>query len=108
MKKGEKKFNMNQSKLRYGLIPFEVLEDVVKVLEMGAKKYGDDDWKHVPNAYAEYQESLLRHVMEYRKKNFTDDESGLSHMAHIVCNAMMILWHEKKLTLINLIKDING
>ena len=31
-------------KLRWSLIPTQALEDVVKVLTYGARKYGDDNW----------------------------------------------------------------
>ena len=95
MKKGEKKANANKEKLRWTLLPINELEDVVKVLELGAKKYGDFDWKHVPNASKVYQESLFRHWVEYRKGNKIDDESGISHLAHLICCGLILMWHDK-------------
>ncbi len=38
----------------YSLLPFEALEQVVRVLDFGAAKYGRDNWKRVENARNRY------------------------------------------------------
>ena len=41
----EKGSRFNQGKLRWSLVHFKSLEPLVRVLEFGAKKYGDYNWQ---------------------------------------------------------------
>ena len=82
----------DSSKLRWSLLPLEALQDVVSVLEFGAKKYAPDNWKHVDNAQARYWDAAMRHLVAYKIDNKTDSETGLSHLAHAVC-CLLFLQH---------------
>lgn len=78
-------------KLRYDLIPLDAEEQVVRVLMHGAKKYGDDNWKLVPEANRRYYAAFLRHVKAWRRGQELDPESGLHHLAHAVCSLLFLL-----------------
>lgn len=63
------------------------LEELVKVMEFGAKKYARDNWKKgMP--VSQCMNSLLRHTFRLIGGEQTDQESGLSHYGHILANAM--------------------
>jgi len=83
----------DQDKLRWGLVPWKEMEDVVRVLMKGASKYSDDNWMKVD--LKRYKDAILRHELLYQGGEIIDKDSGLPHMAHVVCNALFIMWHEK-------------
>ena len=65
----------------------EPLQELCKVWEFGANKYGKSNWKEVENGKNRYTNALLRHLVA-EDENLTDDESGLYHCAHIAFNAL--------------------
>jgi len=81
-------------KPRMDLLPFEALEEVAKVLTLGARKYSDNGWQNVENADARYRAAMLRHFCADQKGEKFDAESGLLHAAHMATNALFILWFE--------------
>lgn len=90
----EKGLRYNQGKLRWSLVDFDALEDMVKVLEFGAEKYDDHNWKKGLNT-TQVCESLMRHLTAYLRGEDKDPESGVSHIGHIQCNAMFLSYMEK-------------
>jgi hypothetical protein len=93
----------DSEKLRWDLLPMGCMEEIVKVLTFGARKYAPNNWQLVEGAEERYYAALLRHLSEWRKGNLIDDDSGLSHMSHILCNATFLMWfeHNKKLAIQN-------
>ena len=81
----------NQGKLKWSLVDFESLEDMVEVLEYGAKKYSAHNWKRGLKT-TEVCESLMRHLFAYLNGEDNDPESGCSHVGHIQCNAMFLAY----------------
>jgi len=75
----------------YTLLPWDALEEIVKVLEFGAKKYDRDNWKHVDDAQHRYTKAALRHLVAHTKGEANDTESGLSHLAHLGCCILFLL-----------------
>ena len=84
----------NSNKLRWSLVDFDALEDMVRVLEFGAKKYSDNNWKKGLKT-SEIFESIMRHLTAYMRGEDIDIESGLSHTGHILCNAMFLAYMQK-------------
>lgn len=82
-------------KLDYTIVPWEGLEEVVKVLEFGAKKYARDNWKQVENADTRYLAAAFRHLIAYNTGEEADAETGLSHLAHASCCLLFLLALEK-------------
>ena len=79
----------NEDKLQWGLVDFEALENMVRVLEYGEKKYDAHNWKKgLP--YVAVMESMLRHIYAFLRGEDIDPESGLPHTGHIMCNAMFL------------------
>lgn len=80
-------------KPRYDLLPVDSMEAVVSVLTMGAEKYSARNWEkgiafHRPFA------AMMRHAWAWWRGESTDPESGLSHMAHVACNALFLCSYE--------------
>jgi hypothetical protein len=97
-------------KLRWSLLPLDGVEEIVKVLEHGAKKYSVDNWKYVENGVERYWDSLVRHIMAWKKGEIIDPESGFSHLAHAGCNVLFLLHlvgeGQKAIPYENISKDI--
>lgn len=84
----------DSEKLPMGLLPFESLEEIAKVLDYGAKKYSKNNWKFVPDGKARYEDALLRHFSAYKRGEEFDPESGLKHISHMACNALFLVWFD--------------
>ena len=85
----------DSGKLQWSLMPFEELKDVVRVLMFGAEKYNPDNWKKCDDT-KRYKDALIRHVISYVIGDEKDEESGLSHLAHAVCNCLFLMWFDKQ------------
>jgi hypothetical protein len=82
----------DQGKLRYDLLPWDCVEQVVDILTYGAEKYAAEDWKIVDDAKNRYFSALLRHLVAYKQGEDLDQESGKLHLAHMATNALFLLW----------------
>lgn len=80
----------NTGKLRFGLLSIPALWEIVKVLEFGAKKYAAWNWTK-GLSWADCYNSFQRHANAWYMGEDNDPETGLSHMAHILCNAMFLM-----------------
>jgi hypothetical protein len=80
-------------KSRWELLPFDSIEEIAKVLDFGAKKYGDRNWELGFN-WTRLVGSLLRHVSAWAMGQDKDPETGLSHLAHAGCNLLFLLTFE--------------
>lgn len=87
---GGKRFNVG--KLEWHLLPFDTLKGVVQVLMFGKKKYGEGNWQKGMSWITVYN-SLIRHVIAWRNGEDIDIESGESHMSHVICNAIFLIWY---------------
>lgn len=82
----------DSEKLRWDLLPFDVIEVIVDVYTYGAEKYAPDNWKKVDKE--RYFAALCRHLVAARKGDAIDDESKRLHLAHAAWNAITLLWFE--------------
>lgn len=86
----------DDGKTQWSLLPWEGLEDIVRILMLGAKKYAPENWKYVPNARERYINALLRHFIAWSFLGERyDPESGYSHLAHTGCCLLFLMWLEK-------------
>lgn len=83
-------------KLDYTLVPWDGLEEIVKVLEFGARKYARDNWKHVEGGDVRYLAAAFRHLIAYNTGEKVDQETGISHLAHAGCCLLFLLSLEKR------------
>ena len=79
----------NKGKLKWSLVSFKSLEPMVRVLMFGIEKYDSHNWKKGLK-YTEICESLQRHLNAFLEGEDDDKESKLSHVGHILCNAMFL------------------
>ncbi len=91
--KGQK---YDTGKLRWNLIPFDCLSEIIRVLMHGAKKYSEYGWKKVPRAKERYFSAAMRHLTSWWQGEKIDRESGLNHLAHAGCCLLFLMWHDKK------------
>lgn len=82
-------------KPEWNLVPWEELEDVVKVLQLGAAKYAPDNWKKVPNSKRRYVAAAFRHLIARSLGQLCDEETKLPHTAHAICCLLFLGWHDK-------------
>jgi hypothetical protein len=82
-------------KRRYDLLPFDALEEVIKVLEAGAEKYDDHNWTR-GCAWSRYWSAAMRHLTAWWLGESADSETGLSHLAHAVCCLLFLIAFEKR------------
>lgn len=75
-------------KPRLTLVPRQILYDIAKVREYGVNKYpegGTENWRNVD--VQRYRDAAFRHFLNYLDApSGADEESGLSHLAHLACN----------------------
>lgn len=95
-------------KLRWGLMPWAQVEDVVRMLMHGAEKYNADNWQKVlrgPDGEMRYYEAMERHLKQWFRAHrgatdpdtgqpFThiDPDSDLPHLASLICSALFLMW----------------
>ena len=85
------KNDYKDKKLRWDLLPLELIEEVVKVYTAGAEKYGENRWQNLPNGYQRYKAAMLRHLVEHEKGNIFDSETGSRHLAQMIWNGIAML-----------------
>ena len=84
----------DSGKVDWTLVPFEALEDMVKVLEFGAKKYDRWNWTNGGGfQWTRVAASGMRHLFAWLRGEDNDPESGLSHIAHAQCNLLFIAYY---------------
>jgi hypothetical protein len=79
-------------KLRWDLLPLDLVKEAVKGITFGANKYGPNNWRQVQDGIDRYYSALMRHIVAYRSGEQLDPDSGLTHLAHAMCN--LIFLHE--------------
>lgn len=82
----------DRQKIRWELLPFDVIEQVAIIMTHGAEKYEDDNWKKVEPA--RFVGALMRHLCSHLKGEIYDKESGLLHLSHMCCNAVFLVWQQ--------------
>lgn len=85
----------DEGKLRLDLIPPEVIRALGEVLTYGAGKYGDRNWEKGISEDRLYA-ALQRHLLAWREGKANDEESGLSSLAHALCNLAMLVTFERR------------
>ena len=83
-------------KLDLTLVPRQIIWDIAEVRMYGNQKYGDpDNWKQVEPE--RYRAAAFRHFLAYLDNpSGKDEESGLSHLAHLACNIAFLCEMEKQ------------
>lgn len=84
----------NKEKLE---VPKEMY-DFLKVMEMGAKKYGANNWLDDDGHCSDHKSmhaSMFRHLAESSAGFTADKESGLHPLLHLAARALMVYTRQK-------------
>jgi len=92
MAKGMKR---DHGKDRWDLVPWDVMQDIVKVLTYGSKKYTPDNWKQVEPYRERYFAACLRHLSAWRNGELINKETKLPHIVHAITDLIFIAWKDK-------------
>jgi hypothetical protein len=84
------------SKPRMELLPSDAMTEWARAMTFGAKKYGDHNWRK-GMAWTRVLGSLGRHLTAFMAGQDNDPESGVSHMAHVMCNAAFLIHYSRNL-----------
>ena len=91
----------DEGKLRYDLIPYSSLDEVVKVITLGEEKYPEPEqnWfiTATPETLERYKAAVGRHYSKVMQGEELDSDMGTSHWANIATNCLFIMAMEKKL-----------
>ena len=77
------------AKPQFGLVP--LTEAVVRVMELGAAKYGPYNWRANKIHNMVYANAALRHLRAWIDGQTTDPESKQSHLAHAAACMLIVL-----------------
>lgn len=79
----------NNGKPQMSYVDMHCLEPCARVLEFGANKYARNNWKKgMP--VTKILDSLMRHIGDLQDGKVLDDDSKLTIIGHIQCNAMFL------------------
>lgn len=82
-------------KIPWDLLPPDAVEEILKVLAFGAKKYDRRNWEK-GMAWSRPFAALMRHMWAWQSGEDKDPETGLSHLAHAGCCILFLLAYEKR------------
>lgn len=89
----------DQGKLPWDLLSFDAIEQIVRVLQHGEKKYSAWNWTRGGGlSWSRVFAAAMRHMAAWARGETLDKESGLPHLAHAACCIMFLLHyaHTKK------------
>ncbi len=79
---------------RLDLLPTAPLEEVARVLAHGAEKYDPYNWCN-GTRWGRCYRALLSHAWAWWRGEDTDPDSGLSHLAHCICNLLFLMEYQR-------------
>ena len=82
-------------KVRWRFLPLSVIRDVAFVLDFGAKKYGEDNWKRCDD-WDRYYDALMRHIDDWRSGTTEDPDTGKHPLIHAICCLIFLAWKETR------------
>ena len=83
----------DEDKLRWDLLPIVPVEKIVEIITHGAKKYAPENWKKVN--IMRFYAAAMRHITAWKKGEEFDKDSGFTHLAHVGCNILFMMWIEE-------------
>jgi len=86
------RYNQGKPQLSYVVSARYALEGAAAVMEAGAAKYDRDNWKNSSPKEA-LIDSMMRHLCKFMDGEEVDEESGLPHVDHALCNAIFLSYH---------------
>lgn len=91
-KKKEPAVKYDNEKPSLDLLPSHSLEQIAKVLDFGAEKYGKYNWM-AGMSWSRLLGATLRHIFKFISGEDIDKESNLPHLAHAGSCILFLLWY---------------
>lgn len=79
-------------KLDWAHFLWDEAEQIMDILQFGAKKYAWGNFAYVPNGKDRYFSALIRHLKEWKSGTTIDKESNKSTLAHAACCIMFLMY----------------
>lgn len=79
----------NEGKNRLDLLPVKAMDELSKILTVGAQKYAERNWER-GMSWSSVLASLKRHLKAYEDGEDYDRETSCLHIAHVLCNASFL------------------
>lgn len=98
----------DQGKLRWDLLPWDAVKEIARVLMHGSQRYGDNNWKHVPEAHNRYFSAAMRHIVAWQLGETHDPDTHLPHLAHACCCLLFLLWFSKTAKEMRMANELTG
>jgi hypothetical protein len=84
----------DKGKQRYDMLPFDAIEELVKVYTFGVDKYGERNWEK-GIVFSRLIAAVFRHIMDWLLRETYDRETGLHHLAHAAWGCLAIVHFQK-------------
>ena len=91
--KNEGALRYDYLKLRWDLVPFDMLEKVVEVFTYGAEKYHDENWR-AGMSWKRMYASMFRHLTKSIRGEDLDPDSQCFHLAQVAWGCLCLLWYQ--------------
>lgn len=92
---GSEGIKHDDGKIRYELLPPELLEATATILTFGAKKYNDRNWEK-GMSWSRVFGALMRHLWAWWGGEQCDKETGKSHLWHAACCLAFLITYEMR------------
>lgn len=92
---GEGRKDDSEKDCRPGLIAWEMIDGIGRVLAFGAKKYDAGNWAK-GMAWSRPWDALHRHLNAWASGETKDPETGFSHLWHAGCCLMFLIAFEAR------------
>ncbi len=101
-KDGNPKDEIGRQKPSISFVPMAPLLVIAEVMRGGAAKYGIKNYREQPVSASTYIDAMFRHMVEwFDLQQDQDDESKLSHLAHIAACALILMDAQARNTLMD-------
>jgi hypothetical protein len=75
----------------YSFIPWNIMRGLGIVMKSGAVKYGRFNWRQDKITLTDYEDSLVRHFVEWIGGSDADKDSGMHPLYHVMATCAVIL-----------------
>lgn len=86
---------LDDDKKPWHLLPGDAVEEIVDILDFGAKKYAPRNWEK-GMSWSRVFSALMRHMWAWWGGESRDSETGKSHLAHAGCCILFLIAFEKR------------
>lgn len=86
----------DKDKPEWHMLPLKEVEEIVRVLGFGKKKYDEDNWKNGIR-YSRLWDATMRHLVAWNQREDLASDSGISHLAHAATNLLFLMWYQNNL-----------